>query len=137
VTGGPGPPPARRLYHGNVLMCSALGWGVWLMGPHAARAEASHLPPPEGPGSHPKDSTYRHVRAHQLPGPPVDDIVMLPIQMILSSGTADEQEMIAVAAREIGDVGSQTRTFALYSCGEGAGESWHFGPPKICMRLQS
>jgi hypothetical protein len=51
---------------------------------------------------------------------------MLPNQMILSSGTADEQEMIAVAAREIGDVGSQTRTFALYSfCRDGDLEAPH------------
>jgi len=51
----------------------------------------------------------------QLFGAPVDGIVMLPVPIILQSNTAGEQEMVAAAAREIGDEDGDTRTFALYA----------------------
>jgi DNA-directed RNA polymerase specialized sigma24 family protein len=59
--------------------------------------------------------TFKIPRAH-LSGAPVDGIVMLPVPIILQSNTAGEQEMVAAAAREIGDdKDGDTRTFALYA----------------------
>jgi len=51
----------------------------------------------------------------QLSGTPVDGIIMLPVPVILKSDTAGEQEMVAAAAREIGEGDNNTRTFALYA----------------------